>query len=78
MSYTLKTIKNIHNMYRKIIGLILLVERYVIAYVDSQPHIYGTKATICVWDLIVQPRADFSLTQVWLVSIEVDWQVNCI
>ncbi|XP_056856968.1 uncharacterized protein LOC130506349, partial [Raphanus sativus] len=58
---------------------------YATAYVNSKPKIYGTKATINVWDPIVQASGDFSLAQIWLSSgsyetndlntIEVGWQV---
>ncbi|CAH8390787.1 unnamed protein product [Eruca vesicaria subsp. sativa] len=59
--------------------------QYATAYVQSKPKIYGTKATISVWDPIVEASGDFSLAQVWLASgsyetnelntIEAGWQV---
>ncbi|CAN6855546.1 unnamed protein product, partial [Brassica oleracea] len=58
---------------------------YAIAYVKGKRKIYGTKATINVWDPIVEASGDFSLAQIWVASgsyetndlntIEAGWQV---
>lgn len=59
--------------------------QYAIAYVKGKRKIYGTKATINVWDPIVEASGDFSLAQIWVASgsyetndlntIEAGWQV---
>ncbi|CAN7040158.1 unnamed protein product, partial [Brassica oleracea var. botrytis] len=58
---------------------------YAIGYVEDLP-IYGTKATLNVWNPVVESGDDFSLAQVWATSgtyenkdrntLETGWQVS--
>uniref|UniRef100_A0A0D3C924 Neprosin PEP catalytic domain-containing protein n=1 Tax=Brassica oleracea var. oleracea TaxID=109376 RepID=A0A0D3C924_BRAOL len=59
-------------------------KQYAIGYVEDLP-IYGTKATLNVWNPVVESGDDFSLAQVWATSgtyenkdrntLETGWQV---
>ncbi|XP_010420711.1 PREDICTED: uncharacterized protein LOC104706237 [Camelina sativa] len=59
--------------------------KYAIGFMVNRGRIYGTRATLNVWDPIVEAQGDFSLAQIWLASgsyengdvntIEAGWQV---
>jgi len=62
--------------------------QHAIAYTaaPSQQQVYGAKATINVWDPVIQESNGFSLSQLWILSgsfngsdlnsIEAGWQVR--
>uniref|UniRef100_M4DR95 Neprosin PEP catalytic domain-containing protein n=1 Tax=Brassica campestris TaxID=3711 RepID=M4DR95_BRACM len=58
-------------------------KQYAIGYVEDLP-IYGMKATLNVWNPVVELGDDFSLAQIWVTSgtyenkdntLETGWQV---
>lgn len=61
-------------------------KKHAIAYTTSSDQVYGAKATINVWDPLVQELNEFSLSQIWVLSgsfdgsdlnsIEAGWQVH--
>ncbi|KAF3611535.1 hypothetical protein DY000_02044916 [Brassica cretica] len=58
---------------------------YAVGFVEADLPIYGTKATLNVWNPVVESGDDFSLAQIWVTSgnyknndlntIETGWQV---
>ncbi|KAL0701800.1 hypothetical protein Bca4012_057922 [Brassica carinata] len=58
--------------------------QYAIGYIQNRGPIYGTRATLNVWEPLVEAADDFSLSQVWLASgsfangdvntVEAGWQ----
>lgn len=59
-------------------------KQYAVGYVRDLP-IYGAKATLSVWNPVVESEDDFSLAQIWVTSgsyenndlntLETGWQV---
>ncbi|XP_043704012.1 uncharacterized protein LOC122654099 isoform X2 [Telopea speciosissima] len=59
---------------------------HAIAYTGTSQEMYGAKATINVWDPLIQVVNEFSLSQIWVLSgsfdgtdlnsIEAGWQVS--
>ncbi|WZY97408.1 hypothetical protein YC2023_069737 [Brassica napus] len=58
---------------------------YAVGFVEADLPIYGTKATLNVWNPVVESADDFSLAQIWVTSgnykhndlntLETGWQV---
>lgn len=71
--------------FKFLVKLIKSNLQYAVAYKEHQQNIYGTRATLNVWDPVVESPDDFSLAQIWLASgsyatsdintIEAGWQV---
>ncbi|CAN8269687.1 unnamed protein product [Cochlearia groenlandica] len=59
--------------------------KYAIGFQKNREKIYGTRATLNVWDPVVESQDDFSLAQIWLASgfyengdvntVEAGWQI---
>ncbi|XP_009148377.1 uncharacterized protein LOC103871825 [Brassica rapa] len=59
--------------------------QYAVGFVEADLPIYGTKATLNVWNPVVESADDFSLAQIWVTSgnykhndlntLETGWQV---
>lgn len=60
--------------------------RYAIGFIRNRGPIYGTRASLNVWEPLVEAADDFSLSQVWLASgsfangdvntVEAGWQIS--
>lgn len=60
--------------------------QYAIGFIRNRGPIYGTRASLNVWEPLVEAADDFSLSQVWLASgsfangdvntVEAGWQVS--
>ncbi|WZZ69112.1 hypothetical protein YC2023_080482 [Brassica napus] len=60
--------------------------QYAIGFIRNRGPIYGTRASLNVWEPLVEAADDFSLSQVWLASgsfangdvntVEAGWQIS--
>ncbi|KAF3517143.1 hypothetical protein DY000_02063960 [Brassica cretica] len=72
--------------YYKSVGELTRGHKYAVGYIQNRGPIYGTRATLNVWEPLVEAADDFSLSQVWLASgsfangdvntVEAGWQVS--
>ncbi|KAF2607538.1 hypothetical protein F2Q68_00046480 [Brassica cretica] len=82
--FTCHNIKN--DTTNNVIYIVNGQNQYAVGYIQNRGPIYGTRATLNVWEPQVEAADDFSLSQVWLASgsfangdvntVEAGWQVS--